>query len=187
MYILGGKFPREIKGKGRLINRGRGFNYCLQKWFGRRIVESFIDDGSPATGFFPRNRGLAESLDCCQLKGTLSFSLSSSLFLELEGLIGLIFLKNEASRSLLSPNENVVPSRRKVASYSSSSSSSFDSSLYTVINASDSFAPSFPRNGCNYRSISSFLHVRIHIVLYLFIILTMNLHIKVSSSSIIND
>lgn len=76
--ILGGKFPREIKGKRRLINRGRGFNYCLQKWFGRRIVESFIDDGSPATGFFPRNRGLAESLDCCQLKGTLSLSLSLS-------------------------------------------------------------------------------------------------------------
>lgn len=112
--ILGGKFPREIKGKRRLINRGRGFNYCLQKWFGRRIVESFIDDGSPATGFFPRNRGLAESLDCCQLKGTLSLSLS--LFLELEGLIGLIFLKNEASarfflptKTLFLPGEKLLP------------------------------------------------------------------------------
>lgn len=133
---------------------------------------------------FPQKQGIG---GIAGLLPTERNSLSSSLFLELEGLIGLIFLKNEASRSLLSPNENVVPSRRKVASYSSSSSSSFDSSLYTVINASDSFAPSFLRNGCNYRSISSFLHVRIHIVLYLFIILTMNLYIKVSSSSIIND
>lgn len=86
-------FQREIKGKRRLINRGRGFNYCLQKWFGRRIVESFIDDGSPATGFFPRNRGLAESLDCCQLKGTLFLSVSLSLSTPRDILTKIIFEK----------------------------------------------------------------------------------------------
>ena len=126
---------------------------------------------------FPQKQGIGGIAGLLPAeRNSLSLSLSLSWA---RGVNWLNFLEERGFRSLLSPNENVVPSQRKVASYSSSS---FDSSLYTVINASDSFAPSLPRNGCNYRSVSSFLHL--HSILYF--VFSINLYIKVSSS-IIND